>query len=337
VLTRKRAGFVGVAAAAIVLLSGCVSSQSGGSGDDASADYPAQPIHILIPYGAGGGTDLSGRLLASGLEDELGAKVVVENDPSASGQNAVQKVANAKPDGYTLGFVSLPATNMMYLDEERGAQFSRESFTPIAVHDTDTVAMAVSGDSPYKTLDDLVAAAKANPGSITAGSSGVLAVGHLGVLALQKAAGIEILWSNFEDAGQMRTSVLGQSVTLEVGPVSELAPAAASGDMRILALLGDERMGGDLKDVPTAKELGYDDVSVSANRVLVAPAGTPDAIVEALNHAVETAQKGDDYQEQANSRSLNLNFQDADAATELWKKFDSSFGPIAEEYRATEK
>jgi len=248
----------------------------------------------------------------------------------------VQKVADADVDGYTLGFVSLPATNMMYLDEERGAQFTRESFQPVAVHDTDTVAVAVSGDSSYESLDDVVAAAKANPGSITAGSSGVLAVGHLGVLALQKAAGIEIRWSNFEDSGQLRTSVLGESVTLEVGPVSELAPAASSGDLRILALLGDERMDGDLADVPTAAELGYDEVSVSANRVLVAPAGTPAEIVDALSHAIESAQEGDDYQQQASSRSLNLNFQDADAASELWERFDSSFGPIAQEYRSSE-
>jgi len=335
-MTHKRVGLVGVVAATVVLLSGCVSSGSD-DGGNASADYPTEPVHILIPYGAGGGTDLSGRLLASGLEDELGADVVVENDPSASGQNAVQKVADANGDGYTLGFVSLPATNMMYLDEERGAQFTRESFKPIAVHDSDTVAIAVSGDSPYESLDDMVEAARSNPGSITAGSSGVLAVGHLGVLALQKSAGIEIRWSNFEDSGQLRTSVLGQSVTLEVGPVSELAPAAASGDLRILALLGDERMDGDLADVPTAQELGYDDVSVSANRVLIAPADTPGAVVDALASAIEKAQQGADYQEQASSRSLVLNFQDADAATELWERFDSSFGPIAQEYRSTEK
>jgi tripartite-type tricarboxylate transporter receptor subunit TctC len=332
-MTRKITAAAGIAGVAILLLAGCATPKPAATD---GSDYPDETITLMIPYGAGGGTDLSGRLMASGLEDVLGAKVVVQNDPSASGQNAVQAVANADPDGYTLGFVSLPATNMMYLDKERGATFTRESFVPVAIHDTDTVAIAVAADSPYQSLDDVVEAAKSDPGSITAGSSGVLAVGHLGVLALQKSAGIKITWSTFDDSGQLRTSVLGGSVTLEVGPVSELAPAYASGDLKILALLGSDRMGGDLADVPTAKELGYDGVDVSANRVLVAPAGTPDAIVQKLADAIKKAQQGDDYQQQAASRSLNLNFQDAAAATKLWKQFDDTFGPIAEEYRASE-
>ncbi|MCU1533820.1 MAG: putative Bug family protein precursor [Glaciihabitans sp.] len=332
-MTLKPIALLGIAASAL-LLAGCASPANSSTG---AAGYPTKTIHLVIPYGAGGGTDLSGRLMASGLEDKLGAKVVIENDASASGQNAVQKVADANPDGYTLGFVSLPATNMMYLDSERGAKFTRESFTPVAVHDTDTVAIAVSSTSKYKTLGDVVAAAKSSPGSITAGSSGVLAVGHLGVLALQKAAGIKITWSTFDDSGQLRTSVLGNNVTLEVGPVSELAPAAASGDLKILALLGDQRMGGSLANVPTAKELGYDGVSVSANRVLVAPAKTPQKIVDALAAAIKSAQQGTAYKAQAASRSLNLNFQDAAAATALWTQFDSTFGPIAKEYRASEK
>ncbi|MCU1411747.1 MAG: Bug family protein [Rhodoglobus sp.] len=333
-MTRSLTAAAGIAGVAILLLAGCATPKTDAV---AGSDYPDESITVMIPYGAGGGTDLSGRLMASGLEDVLGAKVVVQNDPSASGQNAVQAVANAEPDGYTLGFVSLPATNMMYLDTERGATFTRDSFAPIAIHDTDTVAIAVSSDSPYQTLDALVKAAKANPGSITAGSSGVLAVGHLGILALEKSADIDITWSTFDDSGQLRTSVLGGSVTVEIGPVSELAPAAASGDLTILALLGSERMGGDLADVPTAEELGYDGVEVSANRVLVAPVGTPDAIIQKLADAIKQAQQGDDYKSQAASRSLNLNFQDADAATALWKQFDDTFGPIAVEYRASEK
>jgi tripartite-type tricarboxylate transporter receptor subunit TctC len=334
-MTSRNTALLSAAAGAALLLGGCAASPAS-TGADAAADYPSDTIQLLIPYGAGGGTDLSARLMASGLEKEIGAEIVVQNDPAASGQNAVQAVADADPDGYTLGFVSLPATNMMYLDSERGATFNRESFAPVAVHDSDIVAIAVSSTSPYATLDEVLAAAEAKPGSITAGSSGVLAVGHLGVLALQKAAGVEITWTTFEDSGQLRTSVLGNSVTLEVGPVSELAPAHASGDLKILALLGEERMDGDLADVPTAKELGYEGVSVSANRMLIAPAGTPQEIIDTLAAAIGAAQEGKDYQEQAASRSLVLNFQDADYASGLWQQFDESFGPIAEEYRASE-
>lgn len=333
-MTLKRT-LIGAATAvtlAAISLSGC-SSAEGGNGDS-GGDYPSKSIRLIIPYGAGGGTDLSARLMVSGLEEVLGARVVVENDPAASGQNALNTVANAQPDGYTLGFAALPATNMMYLDAVRGATFDRESFTPIATHDTDPIAIAVSGTSAFETLEDVIDAAQDEPGSVTAGSSGVLATGHLGILALQKAAGIEIIWTTFEDSGQLRTSVLGESVTIEIGPVSELATAHESGEMRILALMAEAPQEG--LDVPTTVELGYEDALVATNRVLIGPAGLPDDIVKALADAVQEAMESNDYQEQARSRSLNLNFMSAAEASAMWEEFDTNFGPIAEEFRAGE-
>ena len=126
----------------------------------AASKYPDGTIRLLVPYGAGGGTDLSARLIASGLKKTLNATVVVENMPAASGQTALQTLADAEPDGYTLALASLPATNMMYLDKVRGATFSLKSFSIIGLHDNDPTGIAVSATSPYKTLADVVAAAK---------------------------------------------------------------------------------------------------------------------------------------------------------------------------------
>jgi tripartite-type tricarboxylate transporter receptor subunit TctC len=116
----------GLLSAVLLTASACATGSPSGSGDEQAAAYPdkGKSIRLLIPYGAGGGTDLAGRLMASGVEKELGVKFVIENNPAGSGQTALRALVGAKPDGYTLAFTPLPATNMMYLDKERGATFS---------------------------------------------------------------------------------------------------------------------------------------------------------------------------------------------------------------------
>lgn len=301
----------------------------------AAKSYPTKTIRLLVPYGAGGGTDLSARLIASGLKKNLNANVVVENMPAASGQTALQTLASANPDGYTLALASLPATNMMYLDKVRGAKFNLKSFAIIALHDSDPIAISVSATSPYKTLAQVVAAAKKKPGSITAGSSGVLAAGHLGLLAFEKSAGIKITWASFADSGQLRTSVMGGSVTLETGTASEQALGQKNGSLRILAVLNNVRIPG--IDAPTTAELGYKNAVLGANRVLIAPAGTPASIIRTLAASVAKSIKDPAYKAEAVKRALLLNFLGSSSVTTLWKRFDVTYGPIATAYRASEK
>jgi tripartite-type tricarboxylate transporter receptor subunit TctC len=225
---------------------------------------------------------------------------------------------------------------MMYLDTERGAKFTRDSFTPIANHDTDPVAIGVAAKSPYKTLDDLIKAAKADPKKVTAGSNGVLAAGHLGLLQFEKVTGTTVTWTSFDDAGQLRTSVLGGSVDLEVQPVSELTTPKANGSMRILAILSDERLPG-LDDVPTAKELGYPDAVVATNRILVGPKGLPQSIVDTLSASVKKSIGEASYQAQAKKRLLTLNYMTADETAAMWKGFDTTFAHTAQDFRAASK
>ncbi|MFG1706967.1 tripartite tricarboxylate transporter substrate binding protein [Nonomuraea sp. M3C6] len=325
-----------VLSAACLAATACATGGPAASAGGGPAAYPdkGKSIRLLIPYGAGGGTDLAGRLLASGLEKDLGARVVVENDPSGSGQNAMRNLAAAKKDGYTLAFTPLPATNMMYLDKERGATFSGKDFEPIANHDTDPIAIGTSAKGPLKSLAQLVSEAKAAPGKITAGSNGVLAAGHLGLLQLEQLTGIKITWTSFDDGGQLRTSVLGGSVNLEVQPVSELTAAKANGDMRILAIMSDKRWPG-LDDVPTVQESGFADSSLATNRVLVAPAGTSKAIIDKLSASIKKSIGQPDYQAQAKKRLLQLNYMDSAQVAALWTQFDTTFAPIAQQFRAS--
>lgn len=326
---------IAVAAAVTTLITSCSTTGSGSSAGNSAATYPAKgkSITLLIPYGAGGGTDLAGRMAASGLEKQLGATIVVENNPAGSGQQAITQLAGADPDGYTLAFQPLPALNTMYLDSERGATFTRDSFVPIANHDTDPVAFGVAANSPYKSMKDLIDAAKAKPGSVTAGSNGVLAAAHLGLLQLQESTGAKFTWTSFDDGGQLRTSVLGGSVDLEVQPVSELTAAAADGSMRILGIMTDKRVAG-LDNVPTLAEIGYPDAIMATNRILMAPKDTPQNVIDTLSSALKTAMQDPSYQAQAEKRLLKLNYMDAAAVETMWASFDNSIGTLIKAFRA---
>lgn len=326
---------VALAVAVAASLTGCSTGGTASNAGDSAADYPdtGKSITLLIPYGAGGGSDLAGRLAASGLEKELGVTIVVENNPAGSGQQAITQLAGADPDGYTLAFQPLPALNTMYLDAERGASFTRDDFVPIANHDTDPVAFGVAANSPFKSMKDVIDAATTNPGSVTSGSNGVLAAAHLGLLQLQESTGAKFTWTSFDDGGQLRTSVLGGSVDLEVQPVSELTAAAADGSMRILGIMTDERLKG-LPDVPTLAEIGYPDALMATNRILLAPAGTPQEIVDKLSSSLKTAMEDPAYQAQAQERLLELNYMDAAAVEAMWENFDNSIGTLIKAFRS---
>lgn len=291
----------------------------------------SETIHLIIPNSAGGGTDIAGRLLAEGLEENLGTTVIVENLSGAGGIEGATKLMNAKPDGYTLALVPIPQVSMYYLDPERGGDFKREATTAIAQHDAGPLAIAVASDSEYQTLDDVVQAAKENPGSLTSASSSVLGTGHLSLLRLNSVAGIDLNWTAMEQQGTALASLLGGHIDVITDTFSELYPHAQSGDIRVLAVFDDERPA-QMPDVPTAKEQGYD-VVLRTTRLLIAPAGTPQDVVERLETAVEELIADPEYQEKATQRQVGISFKDSDEAAQVWQEIDENFGPIVTDFR----
>ena len=193
-MVRHHRVVVGWSVASIVCL--LVSLLALPAAEAAAFPQKGKAIQLIVTHEAGGPTDVMARALASGMEKELGSPVVVVNKPGANTQVGMTFLSQAKPDGYAFSTVSFPTTIGAYLDPERKAVYGRKSFDALALHVWDASLMAVRADSPFKTVQDLVNAAKANPKKITV-SSGVMNDDQFSVLLLQKAAGVQFAQVSF--------------------------------------------------------------------------------------------------------------------------------------------
>ena len=161
----------------------------------AKSTYPekGKVVTLIIPWGAGGGSDVGARLLTPLMEKDLGVTIEVVNKTGGGPQVGITDLVNAKPDGYTFGMTNLPATAAIYLDAERQATFGRKDLQPVALHVFDPIAVAVRQDSPFKTMKDFMDAAKADPGKIKIATSGILSATHIGFLSLEKSAEVVLV------------------------------------------------------------------------------------------------------------------------------------------------
>ncbi|MEC8631094.1 MAG: tripartite tricarboxylate transporter substrate binding protein [Pseudomonadota bacterium] len=258
----------------------------------ALADYPEKPVEVIVGYSAGGGTDVMARTVSQFLEQELGdgASVVVKNMPGAGGQIGFTEVAGAEADGYTLGTFNLPAA--LALTHDRAADYDVTSFTYLAnfVEDPNTITVAAS--SPYQTLDELLAAAKADPRAITVGLSSLGGNDHFAANMMASASGAEFTIVPFKGASNARTAIMGGHVaagTMTLGQTTNFPD-----ELRVLAVLADERSAF-RPDVPTAAELGYD-VKMSSLRGIVGPADMDAETAEQLRAALSAVNANPDFQ-----------------------------------------
>ena len=248
----------------------------------ALAEWPEKPIDLIVAYSAGGGTDVTARTLQPMLEAALGQSVVVVNRPGAGGEVGHAAIASAKPDGYTIGILNLPP--MLTIPITRDAAFTADDFIPVAGLVRDPSALSVHANSPFRTLDELVAFAKENPGAVTVGTTGVGTDDHLAMRYFADAAGIELTHVPFAGGGPARTALIGGHVSAAALNLGEAAPAAKEGRVRILTQFSDT-VSEFAPDVPTAMSLGYD-VRMLSERGIGMPAGVDPAIVEKLAAAI---------------------------------------------------
>lgn len=249
----------------------------------AKAEFPEKGLTLIVAYGAGGGTDVTARLLAKDLEKTIGQPVTVQNITGGGGWNGWGSIAKAKPDGYTIGYINVPNLYAGYLNPKMSRKENLSSFTPLMNHVTDYCIWAVKADSTFKSIKDVVAAAKAGGVSITAHGFGN--DDHLAILRMAAKTGGKFNVVHNKSTAISKTQVLGNHVQVLGANVSEVAAQHKAGELRVLGVMAPKRSEF-LPDVPTFKEQGFDQVW-SVSRGIAGPAGLPKDIADKLIAALE--------------------------------------------------
>lgn len=263
-----------------------------------TAAYPDKPINMVVAYSPGGGTDLVARAIAPFIEKYLGnnARIVVMNRPGAGGEIGFAALANATPDGYTIGFINTP--NVITIPIERKAQYSADKFELLGNIVDDPGNFSVHSDSPVKSLKDLADLAKSKPGEITVGTTGIGSDDHLAMLLFQKQAGVKMNHIPMKGAADVRTGIVGKQIDVAAMNIGEAMQAAAGGaPMRQLGTMSLSRSSLS-PNVPTFAEQGYK-FEMASLRGMAAPKGLPAEVRQALVTAIQKAAADPEFQAQA--------------------------------------
>ncbi len=249
----------------------------------AQADFPTKPVTLITAFAPGSGPDATLRLVAEKLGKLWSQRVLVDNRPGGGGFIAMDAAKRAAPDGYTL--LQLDSDHLAavpHLYKQRGAD-AVKSFEPVASIFRTTFLVAVAKDSPFKTMTDIVAAAKAAPGNLTYGSWGVGSPGHLGAELLEMQTGIRMTHVPYKEVSQLFMSVGANDVAWSLGTLPSSSGAYKAGKLRYIAVASNKRLP-QVPEVPTAAEAGGPaDFDVNAFVVLVSPKGIPPALRAKIN------------------------------------------------------
>jgi len=243
----------------------------------------------------------------------------------------VTALARAKPDGYTFGFVSLPQLITVYDDPQRQAAFGRDDLQPLAMHVVDPIVVAVRADSPYKTLADLLADAKARPGKVKGGTGGFMGTPYLAYLEMERLADVKFALINFEGSAPGNTALLGGHIDLLMDTVAGTFTKARAGTIRVLGV-ADKEQSPYLPGVKTLKEQGLD-MEFAASRGLVAPAGTPAPAVTRLSQALENAINSDDHRKRMADLGQTLRYLGPQEFAAYWQAAETQVKPLMESAR----
>jgi tripartite-type tricarboxylate transporter receptor subunit TctC len=254
----------------------------------ARADYPDKPIHIIVPYTPGGTVDLLARALAPHLTKAWGQQIVVENRPGAGGSVGAEYVAHAPGDGYTLllSTNSPLTTNVVVFKTIKYDPL--KDFVPIVIAGENSLVLAVNPKLPVKSVDDLIALAKKEPGKLICASSGNGATSHMSLGEFEKRTGVKITHVPYRGGVPSLTAVISGEAQMVFADIVPTLPMIRDGRVRPLATTGLKRSGV-TPNLPTLDELGLKGFSVTAWVPLVAPKGTPQAVVDKLNAEVNKA------------------------------------------------
>ncbi|MGE8589365.1 MAG: Bug family tripartite tricarboxylate transporter substrate binding protein [Alcaligenes sp.] len=251
----------------------------------AQAAYPERTIRLIVPFGAGGITDIVARQVGKGMGDALGQTFVIENRPGAGGVIAAQVAATAAPDGYTIfmGTVGTQVVNPLIYSK---LSYDANAFAPVGMVSGSPFVLAVRAGVPASTFDAFVTYAKANPGRLNFGSAGNASSPHLGLELLKLTAGVDIVHVPFKSGSEAVNAAVGEQVDVVMDASSVIMPHVASGKLHALAVAAGERLAA-APAVPASAEVGDAALQISSWNAFYAPAGTPPEVLAALNAALQ--------------------------------------------------
>jgi tripartite-type tricarboxylate transporter receptor subunit TctC len=261
-----------------------------------AADWPVKPVRFIVPFPPGGTVDPLARLVASRLSAALGQQFIVDNRTGGSGSIGTAIAAKANPDGYTYVFVfDTHAVNPFLI---RNMPFDTvKDLAPVMLVGTAPMGIITSPGKPYRTFGDVIKAAKAKPDTVTYGSVGSGSLGHLAMTLAQEAGGFKLVHVPYAGGGPMTVSVLGGHIETGIGSVALVAPQITGGKVRGIVTTGAKRSIA-LPELPTLIEQGFQGLSASAWWGILAPAGTPQPLIDRFHAELVKALKEPDLRKQ---------------------------------------
>lgn len=281
--------FVRSAFAALIAASTLLGSQSAGAAD--SSDYPQKPIRIIVPFAAGGGVDLTARVIGEHLARKFGQPVVIDNKPGAGGLIAIRQTIASPADGYTfyLGAAGEIAINPV-LNKNAGYD-PQKDLVPVAIVVRAPNVLVVNTDVPANSVSELIAYGRKNPGVLSFSSSGIGTIQHITGEVFGKVAGISVLHVPYAGAAPATVDVASKRVSMTFSSPGAVAPFVQKGQLRVLGVVMSKRYPP-LKDVPTIQETaGMENFNVESWFAMFAPANTPNEIIKRVNYEIREALK----------------------------------------------
>jgi tripartite-type tricarboxylate transporter receptor subunit TctC len=275
--------------------------------------YPSKPVAVVVPFSPGGISDVIGRPFVHSLGKVLKQSFIIENRPGAGGGVGMAYAARAKPDGYTVmvalsSISAIPASDRLF---GRPPSYEIKQFAPIALISADPAFLVVRADSPWKSVKDLVDAAKAKPGAIPYGSTGNYGTMHVGMEMFANAAGIKMNHIPYGGGGQQVAAIVGSQVDAITQLPATIAGQIAGGRLKALATFAPARVPG-FADVPTMKELGYPEVEYFVWTGFFAPAGTPPEVLATLRRGSREAMQDPEFRNAMEKLRAPIVYKDAD-------------------------
>lgn len=285
--------------------------------------YPTRQVELIVPFNAGGGTDVLARAFSLVSAKRFPQPITVINKPGASGGIGLTEVANAKPDGYKIGILT---TELATIPHVGIIKFTYKAFRPIAMLNSDAAAIIVRTSAPWNSVEQFLAAAKKTPGELLVGNAGTGAVWHLAAAMVEERAGVKFNHIPFPGSGPASLALLGGHIDAIVVSAAEVTTHVSAGTLKVLGVMADQRIKG-FEIVPTLKESGLD-ISVAAWRGVGAPLGTPEDIIKTLTDLCRQAVADPSFRDTMDKQNMAIVFADDEAFKARMSRDSDSFKTI---------